>query len=161
MATDGVKIEVEGLAELEQELLRLEKKVATKALRSALVRAARPVVKAARAKVPVDTGALQASIGTTTRKGRGRRNFASALIGPKSRNKRAIAIANAAGRKVKGIFWGHLVELGYGRQRPQPFLRPALDENVTEVVATFAAAIKKNLERVGSQLNEIADRAAR
>jgi HK97 gp10 family phage protein len=153
--------EITGLDELEDQLLALSKKVATKSLRSALVRAARPVVKAAKAKVPVKTGALRQSIGTASRRGRGRKNFATAIVGPKSRNKRAIALANAGRSKpVKGIFWGHIVELGYGRQAPQPYLRPALDENADEAVQIFAKAIKQNLERVAANVNAIAEQAA-
>lgn len=148
MATDSLTFEVDGLAELEEQLLRLEAKASEKIMRRALAKSARPTVRKAKALVPVRTGGLKQAIGIATRKGRGK-NVASVFIGPKPKNKAAIAKANTGRAKpIKGVFYGHLVELGYGRQRPQPFLRPALDNTADQATQIFAAEIKRELESV-------------
>jgi HK97 gp10 family phage protein len=43
-------------------------------------------------------------------------------------------------------WYGHIVELGYGRQRPQPFLRPAMAEKEQEAIKVLGDEIKKELE---------------
>lgn len=144
----GISFEIEGLEELESRLERIGKKVGSKFLRQALSKAATPVVRAAKEKAPSDTGALKQSIGKTTVKGRGK-NVASVFVGPKEKNARALALANAGRSKpIKGIFYGHLVELGYGRQAPQPFLRPALDEKAQAAVTIFGRDLKVKIESV-------------
>lgn len=144
----GISFEVEGLAGLEQQLLKVEAKAGAKFLRQALSKAATPVVRAAKEKAPVDSGALRQSIGKATRKGRGK-NVASVFVGPKEKNARALALANERRSKaIRGIFYAHIVELGYGRQAPQPFLRPALEENANDAVTIFGRDMKLKIESV-------------
>lgn len=143
----AISIEVEGLEKLERQLLGVEAKVGSKILRQALSKAATPVVRAAKEKVPVDSGALRQSIGKSTRKGRGK-NVATVAVGPK-KNARALALANERRSKaIAGIFYAHIVELGYGRQAPQPFLRPALEENANDAVQIFGRDMKVKIESV-------------
>ncbi|MEO1035225.1 MAG: HK97-gp10 family putative phage morphogenesis protein [Pseudomonadota bacterium] len=143
------EIRIEGLSELEDALADLGAKTGIKMIRRALLRGGREVVKAARAKVPVGTGALRRSIGISTRRGRFGSAVAVAYIGPKPRNKAAVALAQRGGqRSIKGIFYGHIVEQGSRRSRPQPFLRPALDENIDRVVGAFVGELRKGLNRV-------------
>lgn len=145
----AIDIEVDGLDELEAKLLELDKRVATRVVRGALRKSGQIVADSAKTKVPVDSGALKESIGTIARKGKGKRTFQSLFVAPRERNKSAVAIANTFREDpIKGIFYGHIVEKGYGRQRPQPFLRPALDENVNEVVETFSKALNEAIKRV-------------
>ena len=144
----GINFEIEGLDILEDKLLKMEAKVGGKFLRQALSKAATPVVRSAKQKAPVDTGALRQSIGKATRKGRGK-NVASVFIGPKQSNARAVALANTKRSKpIRGIFYGHMVEIGYGRQAPQPFLRPALEENAANSVKIFGDDLKVKIESV-------------
>lgn len=138
-------IDVTGLDELQRQLLRLENKVATKEMNKALVKSIRPVVRDAKLKAPKMTGALAASIGYFVRRGRGR-NFATVFAGPKQKAKRAIGLAQASGRKIKGIFYGHIVEMGGGRMaRPQPFMRPAMEQNRTESVRIFRKTLRAGI----------------
>lgn len=162
MATDKLDIKVDGLPELEAGLLALEAQVASRVLRRGLREGAKPVVEAAKSNVPVFSGALRESIGVRTAKGRRGKNAAVAFIGSIAKDKKAIALANdQRNTRVKGIFWGHIVELGYGRQAPQPFLRPAFDAKAIEAVSIFALTIKKSLERIARKVNRIAARAAK
>lgn len=144
----AIEFKIEGLDELESRLERIGKKVGSKFLRQALSKAATPVVRAAKQKAPVDSGALRQSIGKSTQKGRGK-NVASVAIGPKKGNARALALANSKRSKpIRGIFYAHIVELGYGRQPPQPFLRPALDETANTSVEIFGNDLKVKIESV-------------
>lgn len=150
MATD---IRVDGLADLEKTLLELEGRVATRVVRGALRKGGKIVAESAKSKVPVDTGALRESIGTIARKGKGK-NFQTLFVAPREKNKSALAIANTfRDPPIKGIFYAHIVEQGYGRQNPQPFLRPALDENANAVVEEFATELRKAINRVTRKRN--------
>ena len=107
MATE---IDVEGLDELESQLLKLEKKVAVKVVRDALKAGGKVVLADAKTRVPVGSGALKASLGLIARKGRGK-NFQTVFVAPRQTNKAALALANAKRSKpIKGVFYGHIVE---------------------------------------------------
>lgn len=153
----GEEVEITGLRELEARLLRLQGKVSNTVVRKALRKAGNVVVKAAKAKVEVDSGALRESIGTIARKGKGT-NFQTMFVGSRAKNKAALALANAerpskfrdgtTKRNLAGIFYGHMVERGTKRgHAAQPFLRPALDENYGEVVRTFERELKKEIDK--------------
>lgn len=146
MATE---IEVEGLAVLEHRLLELEGAVVNKVVRKALRESGKIVVNSAKGKVPVDSGGLRESLGTIARKGKGP-NLQTMFVGSRAKNKAALALVNAGRSKaIRGIFYGHMVERGTVRgQAPQPFLRPALDENVNEVVRVFSVELKKAIGSV-------------
>lgn len=152
MATnDPISFEVEGLKHLESQLLKLGKKVASKELKKALAKSVRPTIKDAKAFVPVNTGGLRQSIGYATRQGK-YKNIATVFVGPKPANKKAVELANIGrSKKIKGVFYGHIVELGYGRQRPQPFLRPAFDGNAEKATGIFSAELKKGIESVATK----------
>ena len=73
----AVKIEVRGLREIERALKDLGATAANRVARSALNRSASPVVRDAKARVPVDTGELKRSV--TKRLRRQRRRSASGI----------------------------------------------------------------------------------
>lgn len=144
-------IEIEGLKELEDKLLTAEAKTGISMIRKALSAGAREVVKSAKQKVPVGTGALKRSIGIATRKGRYGTAVATALIGPKTKSKAGLALANRGRSKpIKGIFYGHIVEKGSKKAAPHPFMRPALDENVDDVILAFVNRLRKEVDSLGS-----------
>jgi len=144
MATENV--EIQGLDELERALLELEAKTAFKTLRGALAKGARPMIKEAKALAPKDTGALAQSIGMFSRKGRAGDRAAVVFVGPKSKSKTAIELANSKRAKpVKGVFYGHMVEKGTVKMQPQPFLRPAFDAMAGRAIGIFANDLKKKV----------------
>lgn len=137
----SVTIDLQGFAELEQELDRLSKSAGKGVLRRSLKKAAEPMAALARSMVPVDDGDLQASITVSTRldkrqAGRHRKMFkddrasVEMFLGPSYD-------LGAGGRH------GHLVEFGTGPHinkgkfagtqhpgtAPQPFMRPAFDRD--------------------------------
>ena len=134
MATPTVGFEIEGLKELAKNADKLRRSFTTSTLRTALRGAAKPVLRRAKATVPVDSGRLKRSLGTRAKVERGGFGFAD--------------VEARRGGKYQG-YHAHLVELGTSQQSAQPFLRPAIDAagRAGEVDAAFVEAINKTIER--------------
>lgn len=117
-----IQAKLEGLPELLKSLDGLKPALKNRILRNALKKGSAIILKAARAKVPVDTGILKKSLGVKDK------TYPSGvvvvLVGPRSeftKNKKgaqkrawkrtgAQEVGKAAGRKP--MFYGHLVEFG-------------------------------------------------
>ena len=133
MATPTVDFEIEGLKELAKDIDALTEGFKRSMMRTALRGAARPVVKGAKARVPVDEGDLKRSLiakVSVTRDGRGE--------------------ARVIARTTKGFhgFHAHLVELGTSQQSAQPYLRPSLDaaESSGDILGGFITAVNKTID---------------
>jgi HK97 gp10 family phage protein len=129
-------VKVEGLREIERAMKELGVQASNRIARSALNRSATPVVKRAKQLVPVDTGALRKAITKRLRRQRRGSDRQTILIGverPRSR------IA-------------HLIEFGTAHQAAQPFLRPSLDESVSDVLRVQREAMAAGIERETKKL---------
>jgi len=127
-------ITVQNLAALQRDFANITAKMQRGVLRDALRAAARPVVAAAKSKVPVRTGALKRGIQQRVHVGSG---TAEALIG--------------FDRKQ---FYGKFVELGHSKgMSARPFLRPALDESQSKIEQAFLAAIERGINRKTAALS--------
>ena len=125
-----INSEITGLKELRKNVDSLSKSFAKSTLRTALRNAAEPVVKEAKALVPVDSGDLKRSIRsqvTVTKAGDG---YADVGFGRKE-------------------FHGLFVELGTSRQAAQPFLRPALEKGYRsgKIQAAFIDALNNTIKK--------------
>ena len=129
MTQQGVPIE--GLPRMRKQFKELSDKMQRRVLRGALRAAARPVLKDAKARVPVRTGALKKAIGVAVTV---KTVESTATIGV--RRKRPGQPARRA----------HLVEFGTKHTSARPFLRPALDSKKEAVVRTLAEALKKQID---------------
>jgi len=128
---------VEGLKELEAKLVALGGVAGIKVLRGALMDAAKPIVKAAKENVPEDSGELRDSI---RRRAFVRRSGLSAVdvyVGP---------------MKPEG-WYAHIIEFEYGASniRAQPFLRPAFDQEVFNVIRIFSERLAKRIDKVAKK----------
>jgi HK97 gp10 family phage protein len=106
----------------------LDRKVAQTILASSITAASKPYVKAARRRVPVDTGLLKLSLGAVTRKYRaGSGRIAVRVMGPRVNfaGKKAEAIRQGINRKPHK--YAHLVEFGTEAHTIQPKRAAALD----------------------------------
>ena len=123
----SVQVKVEGFAELEKELDNLSKAVGKGALRRALKRAAEPTAELMRSMAPRRSGNLAASItvgaklnnrqsGLHRRMFRDDRSSVELFVGPSY-------LMGDGGRH------GHLLEFGTFKMSPQPFARPAWDQD--------------------------------
>lgn len=139
-----MKVKVEGLKALDKALGELSKATAKNVLRRVGKKALEPVAQEARELVPVDEGHLKASIAVGTKLTRrqssihrrfGGRNTVDVFVGP------------------GGLPQATLREFGGDGNAPQPYMRPAWDNNKTKVLDS----VKKNL---GGAIKKSAARAA-
>lgn len=151
MAKDFVK--VEGLENVEQMLIDLGAVDGFKALRSGLMAASKPMLAAAKANA-LATGlkgygsdAMAAAMSRGTRKVTPNRT--TLWIGPKNKNKKALAIYNSYhGTSIKRLNYFHLVEWGAVHMAAQPFMRPAFMATSKLVVSNLGSEIKKAVEKI-------------
>jgi len=152
-------MKLEGLKDLEDKLLKdLPAAVQKKVMRSALMFALTPIQKAAKAKVPEDSGELKKAI----RK--------KSLLTRANQFKAEAGIHMTSKRKATGWKW-HFIEFGtaahkikskkkkalsgdgviYGKETivpaisAQPFLRPAFAEKSREALARFKKQMLKRI----------------
>jgi HK97 gp10 family phage protein len=129
-------ISVEGIDKALKELGKLEDKVGKKQIKKIVRKAGKVIEKKAKQNVPVDTGSLKKSIKVKAIAHSA--DHAYSVVGP-----------SVSGKNVG--HHGHLVEFGTrdknGNQKnkPQPFLKPAVDESADEVQQVMADELKKVL----------------
>lgn len=133
------------LDELKQQIIR-------RAMKDALLKAATPGVRAARAKAPKESGALKKSIG---KRGVTYLHSQSAFVKAGPRNGFSLQHAGQTRRPEK---YSHLVEFGHlardgSTVAPQPFMRPAFEETKEEMKKIYAANIADGVERHAARLN--------
>jgi len=150
-----VEFKLTGMDRAIERMRKLPADLRKKPGRSALGKAARVITKAAKANaLRVDdretgrqiaqnvvqrfrsryfraTGDLMVSVGVVTERGR-------------------IPKGNPdTGAKGNTPHW-HLLELGTEEMAAQPFLRPAMEQNMTAAIATFGNALSRQLEKLGA-----------
>ena len=124
---------LEGVKELDRVLASLPKAAGKQQLKAFLRKAAKPVVKDARARAPKDSGAMAKSIKARTMT---RTNVPAAIsIGPDAEH-----------------WYGVLRERGTAHQAAQPFLRPAWDAHKKSIAANLAKDLSYVLERMAQRL---------
>jgi HK97 gp10 family phage protein len=151
-------IKVYGLKELQDKLVEIGSVAGTKAMRSAMFTASKPILDRAKANAPTRSGALREALSRTFaikslggyRFGDGPGSRFSILVGPKVKNRTAIALYNLVYRPRKprrGIFHGHFLEFGTRRgTRRTDFLKRAIEASASEAVNKLAEALKKRIE---------------
>lgn len=144
---------VSGLKELEATLQKLGARDGTRVLRGAMFRAAKPIedqAKSNAAQIANGSGALHESIGRRFTVGVSADRLGgkfTVTIAPIKKNRVAVALYNLFyQRKVRGIFYGHLVEFGTKFARAQPFLGPALNARASQAINSLAQEIRKGID---------------
>lgn len=159
--SDSVTVSFEGLDELKKVFEMLPKRVALRAASQAVRAGAKPILEAARAKCPVDTGNLKASLAIKILNQKRDAMDVVALIGPQTkyrRIKRADKILK--GRQKYNVkldekggdgFYGFFIEKGTRFYPAHPFLRPAYDENKVKaqqiIIDTVGDAIMAEMQK--------------
>jgi HK97 gp10 family phage protein len=168
----SVTVRLEGFAELERELDRLGKATAQKAsLRRALKKAAQPMVDIAKGLAPVRAGHLRESIKYSTQLAAGdagKAAFAQTLRSGGSRDEAVAALRDARrsqssvvayigpGQNPQAIFQ----EFGTINHPPQPFLRPAWDQDKMALLDRLKAEIWADIQRTITRMDRKAAREA-
>jgi HK97 gp10 family phage protein len=117
------------LESLKQFPINIQKNVITGAVRAG----AKPILTAAKANVPVDTGNLKKSLGTTKRK-------------TEDKNIVRFSISPRRGGNSDG-FYGHMIEFGTSKMVAQPFLRPAFESQDNESIKAVSEYLAKRIDK--------------
>jgi HK97 gp10 family phage protein len=144
-------VSISGLRELDAALGELPKATGRAVLRRIGIRAFAPVIATAKQLVPVDKGELRDSLKVATKLSRRQQQ----------KHARAVAEGKASVMLYAGatsLPHAHLVEYGTANMPPQPFMRPAWDQEKDGVLATIKAELGGEIEKAARRL---AVRAAR
>lgn len=155
----SLNLRIDGAKDLDKALQALAATTARGVTRRAMTRSLEPVAEAARAAAPRDKGDLAAHIGVSSKL---TRNQAREMRGQTGRDVQFMYV---------GPQWAsaHLVEFGtgprfkkngqfVGAMPPQPFMRPAWDQNRDAVLARLTEDIRAELEKT---LARVAKRSAK
>lgn len=162
-------VQIEGLRELEAALKELPKATGKNVIRRALTKAAQPMADEATQKIRVrrvKPSIALSKVKFSSGKGdAGRRAFAEALARGASREEAGEAAheANAASSDDAGITSGLLIvgptkrafygfEFGTVKQAPQPFMRPAWDNNKMDAVEVIRDELKNEIDKAVARI---------
>lgn len=149
-----IAFKLQGLDALQSQLISLGAELASKTLAQAARKAFKPVLEAAKALVPVDTGELREAIKLTVKKPKG--GDAVVVVGlriagsgtAKGITGIAQKYARRFGAELPAARRWHWIELGTANTAAQAFLRPALDQNAEVVLEALKAELVKSIARV-------------
>lgn len=156
MADDWTRVDIQGLDELDRKLGELSNKMAGKALYGALSYALTPVVKdaKARAKKAKEPHTVTYPNGKTidVKPGLLRTAIKKRRV-PKSEMKGEFADGAAMGvyigtgrGKVYPRYW-YFIEYGTSKQPATPFIRPAFDNNIDNMLNAFSQKLAENIDK--------------
>lgn len=134
-----IAVKVEGLEELEKNLLALPEDLAKRALGIAARRAMEFLRRRIAASAPVLTGKLQRGI-----------KMRSKFIGDGVRGGTiVVSIGLQLSPKEESAFYGRFIELGTIKlKNPTPFFKPTFDAGAPEVLDHFGKELEKAIEQV-------------
>lgn len=142
----AVTAKIEGLELLLFNLQQLRSSKARSVNRRALQSAASLPLKAAKRRVPKDTGQLRKSLGKKSKTYRDT-GTSVVIIGPRVGYKDP-----ATGRNP--VKYAHLVELGTVRLQARPYLRPALQETHSQVINVYQQRAWEGIRREVSRMKK-------
>lgn len=165
MAKSAIKMQVEGLREMQDALAELPKRTSKAVLRRALIKGGKPIADAATANAPVLNNVLAPSINVTTKMPKGH-NPGKAAFAKAMRSGAGVQAARSAARDANRVappafaeaFVGpgrmpqaHMQEFGTETNPAQPYMRPAWDAQKGNALATvtreLVVEIKAAVER--------------
>lgn len=155
---------ITGARELDRVLAMLPRRIARKVVTGALRAAARPVLREARARLPVDTGASRKDLKIRTVPYRVSPTPRVIVAGSRSKGGRDYILyfleygtaAHAMTGKRKRVMAS--AEAVYGKKvrhpgvRPRPFLRPAFDATWREALAILGRELGERIEKEAAKL---------
>lgn len=141
-------VKVEGLAQLEARLLELKTEIAVRVLARAALVAFEPVLEAAKAGVPTESGELREAIRITTRKPSS--GDTVVVVGLRINPTTPLPGDESPARR-----W-HFIEFGTAHVAAHPFLRPALDQNADRVLSLLKEELAAGIERAARRQGQAA-----
>ena len=144
-------VKLTGIDAIDKKLKELEPKLANKLSTKVMRKAAKPVLAAARAKVPVDEGTLKKSLTIRAMTRRHKHKVgARVMTKPPSKWQKSIGSRGDA-------FHALFVEFGWKYGAPQPFLIPALREKESEVKAILKEEVENAIQEEWAKQASFAD----
>lgn len=143
------KVSLEGIVEAIAASKELERRIKRGGMRKALERASTIMLKKAKALCPVRTGTLKKSLKKKTFTNT-RTDEVIVKIG--ADKKMMIKVGT---KTIKPSRYLHLVELGHGGPHPappHPFLRPAYESTIKEVIDQYTKDLRMDIEKTTARL---------
>ena len=144
-----IEFQVEGLQALEAELLALGPKIGARALQGALTAAALPIVKEARAKVPLAHDAYRLHGGGMAAPGWLRQQ----IVRKKARHSKHSAQTLVTFRDQQQAYFWRFIEFGTSKMDMRPFMRPAFESAKQAALDRFVAVCQANIAKASSKLH--------
>lgn len=144
-----IEFQVEGLQALEAELLALGPKIGGRALQGALTAAALPIVKEARAKVPLAHDAYRLHCGGMATPGWLRQQ----IVRKKVRHSKHSAQTLVTFRDQQQAYFWRFIEFGTSKMDMRPFMRPAFESAKQAALDRFVAVCRGNIAKASSKLH--------
>ena len=145
---DVFEVKVDGLKELEEELLGLSGKIADQTLQAALTMAALPIVNDARAKVPIAHAAYKLYGGGTADPGWLRQRIVRKKVKNTANSAEVIVTITD---KRQAYFW-KFIEFGTSKMPARPFMRPAFENKSAEALDRFVDRLKAGIAKAVTKL---------
>ena len=145
---DVFEVKVDGLKELEEELLGLSGKIADQTLQAALTMAALPIVNEARAKVPIAHAAYKLYGGGTADPGWLRQRIVRKKVKNTANSAEVIVTITD---KRQAYFW-KFIEFGTSKMPARPFMRPAFENKSAEALDRFVDRLKAGIAKAVTKL---------
>lgn len=130
-----IRMEVQGLAELERKLIALGEKAGTQLLRDAGKAALAPVLEDMQQHAGYDTSSTEAHMRDDVK-----------IRSSTARTKGSTVVILRVGPSKKHFIKALAQEFGTVKQTPNPFIRPALDYNRAKVLRILAVEIRDRLQ---------------
>lgn len=160
MQTHGLMDLAQGLKGLEAELVALGANEGRKTLTTAARKAFAPVLEAAQANAPVDSGLLRGHIRIATQKPKDGESVVN--VGLRVAKAKTGKPDSTRPLEYQSPHWRwHFIEGGTSTQAARPFLRPALDANAEAVVGNLRGELRKAIDRVLKRRAKAAAKAAK
>ena len=153
MARAGtIKVQLQGLQQLINHLNTLKRALRSKILRKAVGKAVQPIMKDAKARVPVRHGLLKKAMGFRVRTLR-KNGVVVGIVGPRTGFRTQVGV-DRNGKPIYGnpTRYAHLVEYGTVRAAAKPFLRPAWSAGRNQAAVTLARVAAEELEKEAAKL---------
>ena len=140
MALSSFNVKITGAKELDKLLKMLPQRMSRKIVRAALRKAARPMLKDAKAGIPKKS---------KQNSGKTRRDLKIRNIP----NSKPLAVAIAGSRAKNGRdYIMRFLEFGTVKQTARPFLRPAFDKNAEKALRILVEEIKTRLLKEAAKM---------
>lgn len=154
----SITLDRKGVDALIKRLSELPEKFQKSAHRATLRAGANVILKASRARVPVDTGMLKKALGVSVNVSR---YGGSARVGPRYGSKYKYKNGKKTGRRGKGAGKAidaaevaFYLETGTPNMSAKPFIRPAIDETQGRVLSVMSEGLDKHLTKVVARLKK-------